>query len=121
MIYGIGLDITELKRIASMAGRQKRFAERILTRSELDQYYELSEKRKIEFLAGRFAAKEAFSKAFGTGIGRQLSFQDIEIRKDQNGKPYIICTKLSQATVHVSITHTKEYAAAQVVIERLSS
>nr|WGD71188.1 holo-ACP synthase [Bacillus subtilis] len=121
MIYGIGLDITELKRIASMAGRQKRFAERILTRSELDQYHELSEKRKIEFLAGRFAAKEAFSKAFGTGIGRRLSFQDIEIRKDQNGKPYIICTKLSQVAVHVSITHTKEYAAAQVVIERLSS
>ncbi|WP_449489008.1 holo-ACP synthase, partial [Streptomyces lavendulae] len=76
MIYGIGLDITELKRIASMAGRhKKRFAERILTRGqEADQYYELSEKRKIEFLAGRFAAKEAFSKAFGTGIGRQLSF-----------------------------------------------
>ncbi|MEC5227663.1 holo-ACP synthase [Bacillus inaquosorum] len=121
MIYGIGLDITELKRVASMAGCQKRFAERILTRSELDQYHELSEKRKIEFLAGRFAAKEAFSKAFGTGIGKQLSFQDIEIKKDQNGKPYIICTKLSEAAVHVSITHTKEYAAAQVVIERLSS
>lgn len=81
MIYGIGLDITELKRIAAMAARQKRFAERILTPGELDQYHELSEKRKIEFLAGRFAAKEAFSKAFGTGIGKQLSFQDIEIKK----------------------------------------
>lgn len=49
MIYGIGLDITELKRIASMAGRQKRFAERILTQSELDHYQELSEKEKSNF------------------------------------------------------------------------
>ncbi|MEC1627030.1 holo-ACP synthase [Bacillus mojavensis] len=121
MIYGIGLDIIELKRIASMADRQKRFAERILTGSEFAQYQELSEKRKIEFLAGRFAAKEAFSKAYGTGIGKNLSFHDIEITKDSNGKPFIVCTKLSQAAAHVSITHTKEYAAAQVVIERLSS
>ncbi|MEC0415338.1 holo-ACP synthase, partial [Bacillus subtilis] len=66
MIYGIGLDITELKRNASMAGRQKRLAQRILTRRELEQNYELSEKRKIEFLAGRYEAKEAFSKAYGT-------------------------------------------------------
>ncbi|MGF7536061.1 holo-ACP synthase [Bacillus mexicanus] len=121
MIYGIGIDIIELNRVASMAGRQKRFAERVLMQSELDQYQGLSESRKIEFLAGRFAAKEAFSKAYGTGIGKRLSFQDIEIKKDPNGKPYITCAKLSQAAVHVSITHTKEYAAAQVVIERLSS
>ncbi|MEG7283833.1 holo-ACP synthase [Bacillus sp. 0909A] len=121
MIYGIGLDIIELKRIASMANRQKRFAERILTGCEFAQYQELSEKRKIEFLAGRFAAKEAFSKAYGTGIGKHLSFHDIEITKDLNGKPFIVCAKLSQAAVHVSITHAKEYAAAQVVIERLSS
>ncbi|MCY8839345.1 holo-ACP synthase [Bacillus atrophaeus] len=121
MIHGIGLDIVELDRIASLCGRQERFAERILTESEQAQYESLSAKRRIEFLAGRFAAKEAFSKAFGTGIGKHLSFQDIEVKKDTHGKPSIECAKLIQANVHVSITHTKEYAAAQVLIERLSS
>nr|WGD94286.1 holo-ACP synthase [Bacillus subtilis] len=88
MIYGIGLDITELKRIASMAGRQKRFAERILTRSELDQYYELSEKRKIEFLAGRFAAKEAFSKAFGRpALGGSSAFRTLKLGKTKIASP----------------------------------
>lgn len=59
MIYGIGLDITELKRIASMAGRQKRFAERILTQSELDHYQELSEKRKNRISRGQICGKRS--------------------------------------------------------------
>lgn len=87
MIYGIGLDITELKRIASMAGRQKRFAERILTRSELDQYYELSEKRKIEFLAGRFAAKKLSRKRLAPALGGSSAFRTLKLGKTKMASP----------------------------------
>lgn len=121
MIFGIGIDIVELSRIETMLSRQARFPQRILTEAEYARFTALSDKRKIEFLAGRFAAKEAFSKAYGTGIGSRLSFQDIETAKDLSGKPVLACAKLDGAAAHVSITHTKEYAAAQVVIERLSS
>ncbi|PLT27961.1 holo-ACP synthase [Peribacillus deserti] len=115
MIKGIGLDLIELKRIKSLADRQPKFADRILTRSEKEIYDSLGEKRKMEFLAGRFSAKEAFAKACGTGIGSQLSFLDIEILKTEQGKPFI--AKPIGGNVHLSITHTSEYAAAQVIIE----
>ena len=61
-----------------------------LPQNEKTKYLIIFETRKIEFLAGRFAAKEAFSKAVGTGIGRELSFIDIEIESDSLGKPYIV-------------------------------
>jgi holo-[acyl-carrier protein] synthase len=115
MIKGIGVDIIELSRIKETIQNNKKFIERILCESEKNQFKKLSEKRKVEFLAGRFAAKEAFSKAFGTGIGKDLSFQDIEIGTDKNGKPIILKPKTIS---HVSISHSKEYAVAQVVIER---
>ncbi|CAH0347193.1 holo-ACP synthase [Bacillus sp. CECT 9360] len=115
MIKGIGIDITELSRIQAILGRQPRFAERILTEREAKLYKGLKGPRKAEFLAGRFAAKEAFSKAFGTGIGESISFMDIEITTDQNGKPFI--QKPFSEGVHLSITHSREYAVAQVVIE----
>lgn len=121
MIKGIGIDIVEINRLARVLNRQPRLPERILTLSEQDIFNALSEKRQLEFLAGRFAAKEAFAKAYGTGIGRHLSFHDLEIQKDEYGKPFIKSKKTMGDQVHVSITHTKEYAAAQVLIERLSS
>lgn len=116
MISGIGIDIVELQRIEHIAERQKRFSERILTENERQLYDNLSGKRKIEFLAGRFAAKEAFSKAVGSGIGKELSFLDIEIQTDEKGKPYI--RKPLYEGVHLSISHSMEYAVAQVVIEK---
>ncbi|MFB1082989.1 holo-ACP synthase [Jeotgalibacillus sp. JSM ZJ347] len=115
MIHGIGLDIVEIERIATLLNRQPKIARRVLTELELSQFNELGEKRKIEFLAGRFAVKEAYAKAIGCGIGRELSFQDIEILKEASGRPYI---RHPEYNVHVSITHTKEYAAAQVVVEK---
>ncbi|MGG1697445.1 holo-ACP synthase [Bacillus zhangzhouensis] len=121
MIKGIGIDIVEIDRLSRVLSRQPRLPERILTLNEQDIFYALREKRQLEFLAGRFAAKEAFAKAYGTGIGQHLSFHDIEIQKDDNGKPFIKSEKTKGDHVHVSITHTKEYAAAQVLIERLSS
>ena len=115
MIKGIGIDLIELERISALVQRQERFPDRILSRAEKIHFENLPAKRRVEFLAGRFAAKEAFAKAIGTGIGSQLSFQDIEIGKDSNGKPFI--KRPENVNAHVSITHTKQYAAAQVVIE----
>lgn len=115
MIKGIGLDIVEIERIHDICKRQPRFPLRILTTEELQVYEQLSEQRKIEYLSGRFAAKEAYAKANGTGIGDQLSFLDIETSYDQNGKPIIV--KPRREKVYLSITHTRTIAAAQVIIE----
>ena len=112
MIKGIGLDIVELDRIKKT---NERFVARVLTPTERDIYEGLSESRKVEFLAGRFSAKEAFSKANGTGIGKDCSFQQIEILKDERGKPVLYFDgKLTKG--FVSITHTQTVAAAQVVL-----
>jgi holo-[acyl-carrier protein] synthase len=119
MIAGIGMDIVEISRIAAMLEKQKRFAERILTEEERRIFNTLAGRRKAEFLAGRFAAKEAFSKAAGTGIGKELSFQDIEIGTSPLGQPLIL--KPFSEGVHLSITHSSEYAAAQVVIEKVNN
>ena len=74
MIKGIGIDITELGRIKKILERQPRFPERILTENEIERFEKLKGQRKIEYFAGRFAAKEAFSKANGTGIGKNFPF-----------------------------------------------
>lgn len=114
MIKGIGIDIIELSRIRDLLNRQGKFSERILTSREKDTFETLSERRQVEFLAGRFAAKEAFSKAMGTGIGQELSFLDIEIITDPLGKPVIV---KPDVRAHLSISHSRDYAVAQVVIE----
>lgn len=115
MIKGIGMDIVEIGRIQEMVKRQPKFVKRILTGREEDAFVSLSERRRVEYVAGRFAAKEAYAKANGTGIGNALSFQDIEISKDGNGKPYF--SRPEGVRAHLSITHSREYAAAQVIIE----
>ncbi|KRG09410.1 holo-ACP synthase [Lederbergia galactosidilytica] len=115
MIKGIGLDIVEINRIEAVSKRQNKLPFRVLTEAEREIYFALGEIRKVEFLAGRFAAKEAYAKARGTGIGSQLSFLDIEILPDTLGKPQIRKPLFGKA--HLSITHTEQYAAAQVIIE----
>ncbi|RLQ90691.1 holo-ACP synthase [Planomicrobium sp. Y74] len=115
MITGIGLDIVELGRIRRLDGKSAKFRERVLTDNELAEYELLSANRKTEFLAGRFAAKEAFGKAKGTGIGKVCAFKDIEIRKDLNGKPSVYFQDEEEGLI--SITHTKEYAAAQILLQ----
>lgn len=121
MIQGIGLDLIELDRITRLTARQPRFAARILTEAEQARMASLpGENRKIEYLAGRYAAKEALAKALGCGIGKELSFQDMEIINRPGGMPELSCAKLGSRTrALVSITHTKEMAAAQVILERL--
>ncbi len=115
MIIGTGIDIAEIERIQSADMRQPRFAERILTEKELERYSAYTGRRRAEFLAGRFAAKEAFSKAYGTGIGAELSFRSIEVGQNSAGKPAIL--KPISEGVHLSISHSKEYVVAQVIIE----
>lgn len=117
MIKGIGIDIIELNRIEKHLQKNGRLAERILTGWEHELFSELtSERRRVEFLAGRFAAKEAFAKAMGTGIGK-LSFKDISILPDEHGKPYVFADGFEGMSFFVSISHSEEYAVAQVVIE----
>lgn len=118
MIEGIGIDIVEMERIHRVMRRQVRFPERILTEREIQLFERLGSQRRLEFLAGHFAAKEAYAKALGTGIGEFLSWRDIEMIADETGKP-LMMAKTSTNHIHVSITHTKEYAAAQVILESL--
>ena len=112
MIQGIGIDIVELNRIEEILKRNPRFVERILTDKERHVVSNKSAKRKIEFIAGRFAAKEALVKASGV---KSLSWQDIEILNQEDGKP--ILTGPVDGTIHVSISHSQAYAVAQVIIE----
>lgn len=86
MIKGIGMDLVELDRIQNSMKKNNRFVDRILTHNEKNVFTQLqNDRRKTEFLAGRFAVKEAFAKATGTGIGK-LSFQYIEVTVDKNGE-----------------------------------
>ncbi|MCP3029245.1 holo-ACP synthase [Halobacillus sp. A5] len=116
MIKGIGIDLIELDRIKQSIKRNPRFVQRILTKEERNYYERLNDRRQIEFLAGRFAAKEAFAKAAGTGIGT-ISFQDIEVLPDQKGAPHIKVSSYSELSIWVAITHSEQYAVAQVILE----
>ena len=114
MIVGIGVDIVELDRMARSM-KQPRFLKRLLTDAEyeLSQQYPLP--RQIEFVSGRFAAKEAYAKAIGTGIAHGLSWRHIEILPDETGRP--VMTAPFAGKIHVSISHSQTYAIAQVILE----
>lgn len=115
MIQGIGLDIVEIDRIECALHRNKRFVTRILTQNERDIYESLpADKRKVEFLAGRFAAKEAVAKALGRGIGK-LSFQHIDVLRSDKGAPIVRVEGYEGEQFFITITHTKGIAAAQVI------
>lgn len=117
MIFGIGVDITEIERVGNI---QKRlgFAQKVLTSNEFEVWKNMKEPRSIEFLAGRFSAKESYSKAFGTGLGRQLGFKDIEILDNDVGKP-IITKHPFKGTAHVSLSHTKQVVMTEVILEEI--
>ena len=115
MIIGIGVDLVELPRIEEILKRNPRFVERVLTPRELERFQALEGKRQREFFAGRFACKEAFSKAYGTGIGK-VGLQDIEILAAENGRP-IVTQSPFEGQVHVSISHTDLVAIGQIILE----
>lgn len=116
MIYGIGLDLIELERVRLTLERQPRMLKRILTDQERARYEMLKDTRQLEYIAGRFAAKEAFVKALGTGIGREVSWLDLEVLNETSGRP--VMTGPFDGVIHVSITHSDHYAAAQVLLEK---
>lgn len=118
MIIGTGIDIIELNRIEDIMKRNARFAKKILTKKEEELLLQkTSQLKKCEFLAGRFAGKEAFAKALGTGIGK-VSFHDIEILSGPDGEPTITFKQAHRYNIHISISHSRTYAIAQVILER---
>ncbi len=124
MILGTGIDIIEVSRIrASYEKFGERFLRRILRPGEIA--YCLSHRFPAPFLAARFAAKEAISKAFGTGIGKDLGWQDLEVGRKESGEPFVILHDGGQklferrggAKFHLSLSHTENYATAVAILE----
>ncbi len=117
MISGIGIDIVEIARIDTLIKRNPRFIKKVLSVKEQEKFQSLtSDSRRAEFVAGRFAAKEALGKALGTGLGR-LNFCDIVILNDTSGKPTIHFPDDDMYNTHISISHSQTSAVANVVLE----
>jgi holo-[acyl-carrier protein] synthase len=124
MIVGTGIDIAEVDRIAASIDRfGRRFLDRVFTADEI-RYCE-SKANKAERYAGRFAAKEAAMKAIGTGWNRGVTWHDVEVQRVPGGRPTIafhgkaaeFFARLGATRAHLSITHTKDLAMSQVILE----
>ena len=124
MIFGIGADIVEVKRIRNLDSLEK-FADKILSLNELEVFKSQTDEKQVTFLAKQFAAKEAVSKALGTGIGKDIRFNQIEILRNSDGKPYLnhdgmittIFNDLGITKTHVSLSDEKKYVLAFVILE----
>lgn len=122
MIIGIGTDIIEIQRIEKVINKTPRFYKTIYTEEE--RAYYAAGHRKVESLAGAFAAKEAVSKALGTGF-RGFSPCDVEIRRNELGKPEVqllggakqVADELGVDKIHLTISHCQGYAVAYVIVE----
>ena len=115
MIVGHGIDIEELASIQNAVEKREGFAQRVLTDKEMERFSSLKGRRQVEYLAGRWSAKEAFSKAMGTGIGK-LGFQDLEVLNNERGAPYFSKSPFS-GKVWLSISHTDQFVTASVILE----
>tara|TARA_B100000401_G_scaffold414689_1_gene335756 strand:- start:524 stop:910 length:387 start_codon:yes stop_codon:yes gene_type:complete len=126
-ILGIGVDIVDNNRLKKLV-RKQNFIKRVFTRNEQLRSYKL--KNKINYFSKRFAAKEAFSKATGSGISKNLHFKDIEIKNNKKGKPLIILSKNTSSYLrkkfkvksfktNLSLSDEKNYSIAYVIIERI--
>jgi holo-[acyl-carrier protein] synthase len=121
MISGIGIDIEMISRVASVLEQwSDAFVEKVFTGQE--KKYCMEKGNPPQHLAARFAAKEAFAKAIGTGWGGVFRWRDVEVINDEFGKPSIrlhkeLAKHLQHASVHLSLSHTADYVAAVVVIE----
>ena len=124
MILGIGIDIVEVARIKrSYENFGARFLDRILVSGEVA--YCLSHRLATPHIAARFAAKEAIAKAFGTGIGHELSWHDMEIGRHESGAPFVLLhgkgealfRSRSGAKIHVTLSHTDQHATAFAILE----
>jgi holo-[acyl-carrier protein] synthase len=123
MIKGIGTDIVEIEAIAKSIENSIRFKERVFTKTEID----FCEQKPLRYqhYAARFAAKEAVMKALGTGWANGIQWKHIEAINEENGKPFIRLTgkakeqskKMKIRGIHISLSHSEEYAVAVVVLE----
>lgn len=122
MICGIGIDLVEIARMETMLARwQERFFARVFTAAEIAQCG--SRVNRAASYAARFAAKEAFTKALGTGWNEHFSWQDFSVGNDGAGKPIPILSarmraRLAGIDVHLSLSHTDHYATAMVVFDK---
>ena len=123
MIIGTGIDIIEIERVRMMHERfGPRFHDRVFLQGEIE--YCLRQADPAPHLAARFAAKEAISKALGTGIGAQLSWHDMEVQREVSGRPMAILhgkgtsllQKLGGMEIQLSLSHTRGQAAAMAVL-----
>lgn len=129
MIYGIGTDIVQIARIDDALARHgDRFAEKILGSEELDKYCQRKSKveaRGVRFLASRFAAKEAFSKAIGLGMRSPMTWRAMQVLNAPSGKPIVVTSgdllefmEKNGLTAQVSISDEADYAVAFVIVEK---
>lgn len=129
MIYGIGTDIIQISRIeAALERHGERFASKILGAEELEKYRRRKDKvdaRGIRFLATRFAAKEAFSKAIGLGMHMPMTWRSMQTLNAPSGKPVAVLSgalkefmEKNGLTAQISLTDEAEYAVAFVIVEK---
>ena len=125
MIFGIGVDVVEHSRIMDIIkSRENNFVRRVLTDYEKKAYQKAA--HKDQFLASRFAAKEAFGKALKTGVSAPATFQNIVVMSDENKAPFfkyqsklsVYMANLAIKSVHLSIAHERDLSTAFVLIER---
>lgn len=124
MIIGTGIDIVEIDRIREAHSRWgDRFIDRIFAQGEVEGAGHRAD--KYPYLAARFAAKEAFLKALGTGLSMGVSWKDIEVKREKGQRPFFcisgrageILAQKGAKEAHLSISHEKRYAVAQVILE----
>ncbi len=123
-VLGVGVDIIETERIDhSLARFGERFLHRVFTDGEIA--YCQSMKYPARHFAARFAAKEAVSKAFGTGIGKSMGWRDIDVRKKPSGEPFVVLDGGAKSLaadrnvrcVWISLSHTNHHAVAMIALE----
>ena len=132
MIVGNGIDSVSINRIKDLAQKfQEKFQQRIFSQNEIVTAQKILPEKRDFFYAKRFAAKEAFSKAIGLGIGRGIDFVDIEVENNDLGKPFInilngkkefLLKKFNckDLVIHLSLTDEGDLASAFVIIEKIS-
>ena len=127
-VLGIGVDLVECARIQHSIDRfGDRFLHRVFTDGEIE--YSLSMKFPARHLAARFAAKEAVSKAFGTGVGKAMGWRNIDVQKRPSGEPFLVFSGPAQelaadrgvTSALITLSHTEHHAMASVVLEGATS
>lgn len=125
MIFGTGIDIIEIDRIKrSMSKYSERFEQKVFTQKEIDYCYSQADPGK--HFAARFSVKEAVLKSLGTGMSQGIAWRDIEVDHQSSGQPILnlygkgkeLFDRLELKSIHISITHDKQYAVAHAIAEK---